>query len=456
MASGHEDFQTAAVMRGVYAGEQITLAVDSSGRLRVLRINVSDLAGVHGDLAGLDANDHPQYALAGSIDHGALLGLTDDDHPLYLPVDGSRPFTGLALYRDVLNNYLDLRGGTTAGGAGGRIILAGKEATPEGGFVSVGVPNAAGDEFITLALFRGNTDTPYLDMYSHQIKGLAEPTADSDAATKYYHDTDTSLIKCDGSRNFSGNQSMGNKRLVDVADPVNAQDADTLAARNAALAGATVSGAFVTKTIYYGGPQDHTMNAKTHTIVAIVVGAGGGGGGASRASGNNPAAGGGGGGGGVAIAVMPVTPSGTYHLTIGMEGTGGTPGNDGTAGGNSTLTIGGTVITGGGGGGGTGCYLAGTATCQLYSGGAGGTASGGYIAHTGQRGGFGYCAGVYGVGGYGGAPGSLGRPTLGYYGTYNGEAGELGSGGEGGKSWNGNPATGGKGGRGYMEIWEYT
>ena len=166
MASGHEDFLTAAVMRGVYAGEQITLAVDSSGRLRVLRINVSDLAGVHGDLAGLDA----------------------DDHPLYLPVDGSRPITGGILYRDVNNSALDLRGGITAGGAGGRIILAGKDVTPEGGFVSIAVPNAAKDSFITLALFRGNTDTPYLDMYSHQVKGLAEPTADSDAATKAYVD----------------------------------------------------------------------------------------------------------------------------------------------------------------------------------------------------------------------------------------------------------------------------
>jgi len=188
MTSGHEDFQTAAVMRGVYAGEQITLAVDSLGRLRVLRINVSDLAGDHGDLAGLDANDHPQYALIGSIDHGALLGLSDDDHLLYLPVDGSRPFTGLALYRDALDDYLDFRGGTTAGGAGGRIILAGKDAAPEGGYVLIGVPNAAGDTFITLAFFKGNTDTPYLDMYSHQVKGLAAPTDDGDAATKAYVD----------------------------------------------------------------------------------------------------------------------------------------------------------------------------------------------------------------------------------------------------------------------------
>ena len=188
MASGHADFQTVAVMRGVYAGSQITLAVDSLGRLRVLRINVSDLAGVHGDLAGLDANDHPQYALIGSIDHGALLGLSDDDHQLYLPIDGSRPFTGLALYRDVNNSALDFRGGTTAGGAGGRIILAGKDVTPEGGYVLIAVPNAAKNSFITLALFKGNTDTPYLDMYSHQVKGLAEPTADSDAATKAYVD----------------------------------------------------------------------------------------------------------------------------------------------------------------------------------------------------------------------------------------------------------------------------
>lgn len=189
MTSGHIDFQTVAVMRGLYAGGQITLAVDSLGRLRVLRINVSDLAGVHGDLAGLDADDHPQYALEGAIDHGALLGLSDDDHLLYLPVDGSRPFTGLALYRDTDDNYLDFRGGTTGGGAGGRILLAGKDASPEGGYVLIGVPDAAGDTFITTAIFRGNTDTPFLDMFSHQIKGLLNPTEDQDAATKAYVDS---------------------------------------------------------------------------------------------------------------------------------------------------------------------------------------------------------------------------------------------------------------------------
>jgi len=53
----------------------------------------------HGDTTGLDADDHPQYALSGSfathtgdstihfteasIDHGSIAGLGDNDHPRY-------------------------------------------------------------------------------------------------------------------------------------------------------------------------------------------------------------------------------------------------------------------------------------------------------------------------------------------------------------------------------------
>lgn len=52
-------------------------------------------------------------------------------------------------------------------------------------------------------------------------------------------------IKADGTVPFSANESMGGNNLTDVADPVNPQDADTQAARDAAIAAAAITPTYV-------------------------------------------------------------------------------------------------------------------------------------------------------------------------------------------------------------------
>lgn len=69
----------------------------------------------------------------------------------------------------------------------------------------------------------------------HKLIHLADPTVFDDAATKFYVDSqiaaiiddDTAFIHKDGSVPFTGDQSMGSHKLINVLDPTNPQDAAT-------------------------------------------------------------------------------------------------------------------------------------------------------------------------------------------------------------------------------------
>lgn len=176
-----------------------------------------------------------------------------------------------------------------------------------------------------------------------------------------------------------------------------------------------------------------------------VVGAGGGGGGT-----NATGASAGGGGGGTAIYVTAGLAASTgYSYAVGTGGTGGSAGaNDGTAGGDSTITLGGTTPTGGGGA----LGLKNSATPP--TGGAGGTASNGTINLTGGGGGGGSSSNVIipggtggnsylGAGGYAGGGGSV---------TTGGGAGGNYGGGGGGAGGNNTSRAGGNGANGVIIV----
>jgi len=136
------------------------------------------------------------------------------------------------------------------------------------------------------------------------------------------------------------------------------------------------------RTVIVTGSANHTTGAKTIRALVRVQGGGGGGGGAAATA--DVAHGGGGGGGGYAEKWFTVAPSTAYPYAVGAAGTGGVGAADGVAGGNTTFTVDGTVLTGAGGAGGP----QGVAS-KYYSvgGAAGGAGSNGDYNEAGQYGG---------------------------------------------------------------------
>jgi hypothetical protein len=131
-------------------------------------------------------------------------------------------------------------------------------------------------------------------------------------------------------------------------------------------------------------------------VKVYVIGGGGGGGGEG---GNDTLASneeyGGGGGGGMAYKLFPNLTAGTYSFTVGSGGTGGSRDSNPTAGGTSSITLGGVTLQAtGGGAGGTdnisgGGYTVYSGSGRGSFGGAGGIGSGGDINGTGGQGGAG-------------------------------------------------------------------
>jgi len=114
--------------------------------------------------------------------HGALTGLTDDDHVRYFDQSGTKPFTGYTFKRDVDNEFLGIYGGaagTTDKGAAIR-LYGGTYATTPGSLLFY-TPDAAQTTNVAVMRVLGVTDTPFLDMLSHRIAGIAAPTTAGDA-----------------------------------------------------------------------------------------------------------------------------------------------------------------------------------------------------------------------------------------------------------------------------------
>jgi hypothetical protein len=118
----------------------------------------------------------------GITDHGALTGLTDDDHERYFDKSGTKPITGANIKRDVDNGYLTFYGGTGAATDKGAVIrLYGGTYATTPGSLHFYTPDADQTASVDVMRVLGITDTPFLDMLSHRIAGIAAPTTAGDA-----------------------------------------------------------------------------------------------------------------------------------------------------------------------------------------------------------------------------------------------------------------------------------
>ena len=183
--------------------------------------------------------------------------------------------------------------------------------------------------------------------------------------------------------------------------------------------------AFTSPGSYYWTVPDNVTS-----VSAVAIGGGGGGSASTLAS--NGVSGGGGGGGGLGWATFSATPGDTWNIIVGAGGAGGAGAgsNNATAGGQSYINIGGSLVVRGLGGA-KGVYndISGLASGGAYSGGGGGTGGQGGAGSNGNTGG-----GGGGAGGYSGAGGRGASGT-----TYS--SGTAGSGGGGGGSTGANGFT---------------
>lgn len=208
----------------------------------------------------------------------------------------------------------------------------------------------------------------------------------------------------------------------------------------------TVGFSFLTAGTTYTTPANITTATQ---FKFTIIGAGGGGGGSSTTASDR---GSGGGAGGTAIVIITgLSPSTGYTYAIGAGGTGASNAN-GTAGGNTTITINATTYTASGGGAGL--------TGPRAAGGAGGTTTNATIPITGMTGGSIGNVASSGLSGYGGTTmlGSGGAQIFNAAtGGTNGSAGTgVGSGGSGGMTALASPAatSGGAGaGGGILVEW---
>ena len=198
------------------------------------------------------------------------------------------------------------------------------------------------------------------------------------------------------------------------------------------------------------GTYDYVPSQGTKAIFVRVQGAGGGGSGGTVSGTSNTGGGGGGAGGYSEIFIRDVAPG--YTVTVGAGGAGGISGNQGANGGLSSFTDGSlvNVIANGGDGGGGISDGSGNLLVPGY----GGTASGGDVNIRGNPGIIGYVYGAWG--GAGGDSPFGGTGGFGEHRSGSGAGNGYFGGGGGGKSYGSATPTGGKGGDGIVEIYEYT
>jgi hypothetical protein len=178
-----------------------------------------------------------------------------------------------------------------------------------------------------------------------------------------------------------------------------------------------------------------TYNKPSNVNRLLIRAIGGGGGGGSNGGG----AGGGGGGGGYGE-LWITSPASSYSYTVGAGGTGGISNGNGTNGGATTIA----GISAGGGGYGS------SVSASNGTGGSGGTTTGGNVN---VRGSPGISGDSNGLGGTGGMSPMFGGNGIGGNNSAGG-SGVFGGGGGGGGSTI-TLYSGGTGGNGYIEIWEF-
>jgi hypothetical protein len=211
-------------------------------------------------------------------------------------------------------------------------------------------------------------------------------------------------------------------------------------------ASVATSGALVRAPQVLTSGTSYTTPANCNSIYVECVGGGGAGGGSQGAQAS--VGGGGGGGAGYSAKFFTVTPNTAYTYAIAAGGTGVTSGASNN-GGDTTFTVGSTILRASGGGAGS-SYGVGP---QGNGGGSGGGSANGDINLSGDGGeavsyNYNWIAGQGGGGA--GAIGGGGAMGIYYAGAING--GNYGGGGSGAA----NGGTSGAGGQGAIRIWEYT
>lgn len=299
-----------------------------------------------------------------------------------------------------------------------------------------------------------------LNMGTNKIINLADPTNAQDAATKYYVDQ---LIAALGTMAYQDADAVDitggdiasvsidlHSMTNEVYLPVGPTYLRTASPINGLIRFNTDGGGFYEGYINGDWRKFTTVSEASYSMTYLI--AAGGGGGVSN--------GGGGGGGGLLTATVSVVPETTYTITIGGGGAGGS----GTNGSNSSITGLVTVVgggaggaAGGSGGGGAGGNESGSpaqpggtgTTYQGYAGGSGGSHQAGYISQGGHGGGGGAGAvGGNGAASSGSTSGAGGNGGVGYASSITGISDYYAGGGGGGGIPSGGSGGSGGGGTG--------
>ena len=113
---------------------------------------------------------------------------------LYHRNENSQAFTGPNMYRNINTSGFLMYGGGTTNGDGALLQFFGSGHATQAGNILFYVPNAAKNNVVQILKIVGNTDTPELDLVTHKIVNVVDPTAAQGVATKNYVDTKTVLV----------------------------------------------------------------------------------------------------------------------------------------------------------------------------------------------------------------------------------------------------------------------